>query len=169
MSTDSLRTAHDDVLAKMDALLKRHHDRLEKIPEASPELDFPVLMEEVHVEEVIPVLTEVVEEEAEEHSEMNEFPFLLLEDVNDPQVPETSRDEASPGQSIQALENLDRQILDILDQRLSGHVASAIDRAMAAMLDQFSVQLESVVREAVAEELRKQLGKMGGHPNEASD
>lgn len=166
MSTDASRSAHDDVLAKMDALLKRHHDRLEKAPVTPPAMDFPLLTEVVPVEEeVIPVLTEVVEEKAE----MNEFPFLLLEDVNEQQSPETSADDSTLKLSSQSLEGLDRQIQEILDQRLSAHIVSAMDRAMSTMLDQFAMQLESVVREAVAQELQKQLGEIAGRARDAND
>ncbi len=165
MTTESARTAHDDVLAKMDALLKRHYDRLETAPAALPAMDFPVLTEVVPVEEeVIPVLTEVVEEKAE----VNEFPFLLLEDVEE-QAPETATDDGSLQLSGQSLQNLDRQIHEILDQRLSAHIVSALDQAMSSMLDQFAMQLESVVREAVAQELRKQLGAIAGRTRDANE
>ncbi|MBU0594709.1 MAG: hypothetical protein ABIG70_00850 [Pseudomonadota bacterium] len=166
MSADSTSAAHDDVLAKMDALLKRHYDRLENAPAATPAMDFPVLTEEVPVEEeVIPVLTEVVEEK----TEMHEFPFLLLEDVETEPAPEDLSLDPSLSLSGQSLENLDLRIQEILDQRLSAHIASAMDRAMSSMLDRFSMQLESVVREAVAEELRKQLGEMAGRARDAND
>ncbi|MFA5242207.1 MAG: hypothetical protein WC029_02125 [Sulfuricella sp.] len=166
MTMDSTRSAHDDVLAKMDALLKRHYDRLEKAPAIPPPMDFPVLTEEVQVEEdIIPVLTEVVEDKPV----MSEFPFLLLEDADAKPVPEDFSPAPPLSLSGQSLENLDRRILEILDQRLSGHIASAMDRAMSSMLDQFSMQLESVVREAVAEELRKQPGAMAGRANDADD
>lgn len=167
MNAEAGHNVHDDLLAKMDALLRRHQVQIESVPAPSPAPEFPVLTDVVQVddEEVIPVLTDVVEEE----TEMMEFPFLLLEEVDAESVPESSAEDFSSRLSAQSLENLDRQIQDILDQRLSAHVVSAMDRAMAGMLDQFSMQVESVVREAVAEELRKQLGKMGGHANEASD
>ncbi|PWB49110.1 MAG: hypothetical protein C3F18_10735 [Nitrosomonadales bacterium] len=166
MSKDAARTAHDDVLAKMDALLKRHHDRLEKAPVLPPAMDFPLLTEVVpDEEEAIPVLTEVVEEK----TEMNEFPFLLLEDVNEQQTSGILADDTSSKLSSQALEGLDRQIQEILDQRLSAHIVSAMDRAMSTMLDQFAMQLESVVREAVAQELRKQLGEIPGRANDAGE
>ncbi len=166
MTTDFDHNAHDDVLAKMDALLKRHHDRLEKASSTTPAMDFPVLTEVVQAEEeVIPVLTEVVEEK----TEMNEFPFLLLEDDPEQQTVDISGDEVSPELSSQLLENLHSQIQEILDQRLPEHIASAMDRAMSSMLDQFSVQMQSVVREAVAHELQKQLGEMARRPSDADD
>lgn len=166
MTMDSTRSAHDDVLAKMDALLKRHYDRLERAPVIPPAMDFPVLTEEVPVEEdAIPVLTEVVEDQPE----VSEFPFLLLEDVDTEPVPETLTSDPSLDLSGQSLENLDLRIQEILDQRLSAHIASAMDRAMSRMLAQFAMQLESAVREAVAEELRKQLGEMAGRTNDADD
>jgi hypothetical protein len=166
MTMDSARSAHDDVLAKMDALLKRHYDRLEKAPAIPSSMDFPVLTEEVQVEEdIIPVLTEVVEDKPV----MSEFPFLLLEDADAKPASENLPHDPPLSLSGQSLENLDQRILEILDQRLSGHIASALDRAMSAMLDPFAAQLESVVREAVAEELRKQLGEMAGRANDADD
>lgn len=166
MTLDSTRSAHDDVLAKMDALLKRHYDRLEKAPVIPQAMDFPVLTEEVPDEEdVIPVLTEVVEDKPE----ISEFPFLLLEDSEVDTVPEDLPPASSRGLSGQSLENLDLRIQEILDQRLSAHIASAMDRAMSSMLDQFAMQLESVVREAVAEELRKQLGEMASRANDGDD
>lgn len=166
MISNASNNAYDDVLAKMDALLKRHHDRLEKAPVAPPQADFPVLTEVVEAEEeIIPVLTEVVEEK----TEANEFPFLLLEDADEKLATETVAEEASPKLSSQSLENLDRQIQEILDQRLASHIVPALDRAMSSMLEQFSTQLESVVREAVAEELRKQLGEMAGRANDGDD
>lgn len=166
MSTDAARSAHDDVLAKMDALLKRHHDRLEKAPVVPPAMDFPVLTEVVPAEEeIIPVLTEVVEEKAERH----EFPFLLLEDANEPPPPEAPADDNTPSLSSQSLENLDRQVQEILDQRLSAHLVSVMDRAMSSMLEQFAAQLESVVREAVAQELQKQLGEIALRARDANE
>ena len=166
MTTDSTRTAHDDVLAKMDALLKRHYDRLEKAPAVPPAMDFPVLTEVVPVEEEsIPVLTEVVEEKTEVH----EFPFLLLEDVDAEPVSEESTHDFSHHRSSQSLDDLDLRIQEIVDQRLSAQFVSAMDRAISTMLDQFSVQLEAVVRDAVAQELRKQLGEIAGRARDAND
>ncbi|MBZ0105244.1 MAG: hypothetical protein K8H84_06400 [Sulfuricella denitrificans] len=173
MTADFSQRAHEDVLAKMDALLKRHHDRLEKAPPASPAMDFPVLTEVVTVEEeVIPLLTEVVELPVvvEEKAEMDEFPFLLLEDEHEQQTLELSGEEpASAELSSQLLENLHAQIQEILDQRLPVHIASAIEQAMSGILDQFSSQMESVVRVAVAQELQKQLGEIARRTSNASD
>ncbi|MEN6586374.1 MAG: hypothetical protein ABFE02_10075, partial [Sulfuricella sp.] len=59
MSQQTGNLVHDDVLAKMDALLKKHHDALAR---GSVTEDFPVLTEVVKEPvDVIPVLTEVVE------------------------------------------------------------------------------------------------------------
>lgn len=175
MSTDA-HSPYDDVLAKMDALLKRHHDRLEKTVVVETTLDFPVLTEEVPVEEdLIPVLTEVVPAEppqpleAPSAPEAQEFPFLLLEDPAAEPLPEHAQAEASHSLSSAALESLDQKVQDIFDQRLSAHIVSAMDRALATMLDQFSSQLESVVREAVAQELRKQLEELSSRSSDSSD
>lgn len=167
MTKDFSQSAHEDVLAKMDALLKRHHDRLEKAPAVSPVMDFPVLTEVVQIEEdIIPLLTEVVEEEV---AEMDDFPFLLLEDDDEQPSLDFSGDESSSELSSQLLENLHAQIQEILDQRLPVHIASAMEQAMSSMLDRFSSQMESVVREAVAQELQKQLTEIARRTSNASD
>lgn len=166
MTKDFSQSAHEDVLAKMDALLKRHHDRLEKAPAVSPVMDFPVLTEVVQIEEdIIPLLTEVVEEAVE----MDDFPFLLLEDDDEQPSLDFSGDESSSELSSQLLENLHAQIQEILDQRLPVHIASAMEQAMSSMLDRFSSQMESVVREAVAQELQKQLTEIARRTSNASD
>lgn len=166
MTKDFSQSAHEDVLAKMDALLKRHHDRLEKAPAVSPVMDFPVLTEVVQIEEdIIPLLTEVVEEAVE----MDDFPFLLLEDDAEQPSLDFSGDESSSELSSQLLENLHAQIQEILDQRLPVHIASAMEQAMSSMLDRFSSQMESVVREAVAQELQKQLTEIARRTSNASD
>jgi chromosomal replication initiation ATPase DnaA len=134
-----MNAAHDDVLAKMDALLKKHHDGLAHEPS---KVDFPVLTEVVEEHETaIPVLTEVV----------------AVESVVD--VIATTDDSPSV-LNDSALSHLDPQLRSLLEQQLSTHVIAALDQALAAMLDQFSEHLESMVRDAVAQELQQQLPEL---------
>lgn len=166
MSTDAARSAHDDVIAKMDALLKRHHERLEKSFVVPAAMDFPLLTEEVSAEdEIIPVLTEVVEEKAE----MSDFPFLLLEEAGELQAEESTLEELSSAVDVPPPENPGPQIEGALDPGLSEHIVSAVDRAISTVLEQFAAQLEVVVREAVAKELQKQLGEIAGRARDAND
>lgn len=150
MSQDRGEPDNDDVLAKMDALLKKHHDALAK---SSPPVYFPVLTEIVEeVVEVVPVLTEVVEDEPPT------IEFYELEAVEEapPEVQASSLDD-------QVLSELDRQIRAALEQRLPFHIVEAVDKALPVVMEEFSMQLEKMVREAVTQELQRHMARQGGH------
>lgn len=136
-----MSAAHDDVLAKMDALLKKHHDGLTQAPGVDR---LPVLTEIVEDEaELIPVLTEVVEIAAE------------------PEPVEEQHTAAVPAMAPDALhEHLDPHALALLEQQISTHIIAAMDKSLAVMLDQFGTHLESLVRETVARELQTQLPEL---------
>ena len=137
-----MSAAHDDVLAKMDALLKKHHDGLTQAPGVDK---LPVLTEIVEDEaELIPVLTEVVEIAAEAEP-----------------VEEHPTEEMSHAVAPDALhEHLDPHALALLEQQISTHIIAAMDKSLAVMLDQFGAHLESLVRETVARELQTQLPEL---------
>ena len=61
----------------------------------------------------------------------------------------------------QALQKMDRQLQDTLQNRLSSQLTVALDRTLSSMLDQFAMNIEHMVREAVSQELRKQLSDKG--------
>ena len=61
----------------------------------------------------------------------------------------------------QALKKMDRQLQDTLQNRLSSQLTVALDRTLSSMLDQFAMNIEHMVREAVSQELRKQLSDKG--------
>jgi len=146
MNQHGASTVHDDVLAKMDALLKKHHDAIDR---ASVKEDFPVLTEVVEeAEELIPVLTEVVE------IELEAMTFTVLE----PDEPPLLDVKASP-LSGEALVRLDRQIMEIVEQRLPSHIVAAVDKALPVVLEEIAMQLETMVRDAVAQELKQQLAE----------
>lgn len=188
MNQHNAGLVHDDVLAKMDALLKKHHDALAR---GSVTEDFPVLTEVVEeAEEVIPVLTEVVEIESDhmpaadfeaggddQFATPDEDERHVLQDIpagfddnaaqsvemEDTPVSEFCQIEPSqPKQepfalSGEALEQLDRRILEMLEQRLPSHIVEAVDKALPVVLEEFAMELESMVRDAVAQEIRQQL------------
>ena len=144
-----MTAAHDDVLAKMDALLKKHHDGLAPAPNV---VDFPVLTEVVEEqEEIIPLLTEVVADEAE----MDSPAFDLFFEAKAP-TPDTE----PPSLGGAALGHLDQQTHTLLEQQLSANIVTEMDKALAPMLDKFAARLESLVRDAVAQELRLQLPEL---------
>jgi hypothetical protein len=147
MSQHGASPLHDDVLAKMDALLKKHHDALAR---GSVIEDFPVLTEVVEeAEEAIPLLTDVVEIEPEAMT------FTVLE-PDEPTLPDVE----TPPLGGEALSQLDRQIKAAIEQQLPSHIVAAVDKALPVVLEEFAMQLESLVREAVAQELQQQLKEL---------
>jgi hypothetical protein len=150
MSQHNAGLVHDDVLAKMDALLKKHHDALAR---GSVVEDFPILTEVVEeAEEIIPLLTEVVEEVAEIEPEA--MTFTVLEPDEPPP------DMKSHPLSSEMLSQLDRQIRAALEQQLPSHIVAAVDKALPVVLEEFAMQLEMMVRDAVAQELKQQLTEL---------
>lgn len=164
MSPNSTELGHDDVFAKMDALLKKHYAGTGS---ATAEQDFPVLTEIVEERaEFIPVLSEVVEAPAFVEAALSEDEAIAETSGAHPEsAPEghaQASDSASPGPGEEALASLDRQIQEILEQHLSPQIVAAMDKALSSMLDKFALQMEYVVRDAVAQELRKQLAELAG-------
>lgn len=137
----SQNISHDDVLAKMDALLKKHHDALTQAPVVT---DFPLLTEVVEEPvEVIPLLTEVIESDAAPEAQEAAILEAAPPDLND-----------------EALVQLDRQIRATLEQRLPFHIVEAVDKALPVVLEEFSMQLENLVRDAVARELDRRMPEL---------
>lgn len=54
-----------------------------------------------------------------------------------------------------ALRDLDRHIAQVLENQVGPQLAQRLDLALASMLEQFSTNLESLIREAVREEMRR--------------
>lgn len=145
MNQHNAGLVHDDVLAKMDALLKKYHDTLAR---GSVTQDFPVLTEVVEeVDDAIPLLTEVV------GIEPGGVAFDELGAVETPHAEELPL-------SGEALSQLDRQIRAAIEQRLPSHIVAAVDKALPVVLEEFSMQLENLVRDAVAQEVRQQLTEL---------
>lgn len=76
--------------------------------------------------------------------------------------PESKRSESAASEfafndtlTERALRDLDRHVATILERQVGPQLAKRLDHALASMLDQFSVNLESLVREAVRDEMRR--------------
>lgn len=54
-----------------------------------------------------------------------------------------------------ALRDLDRHIAQVLENQVGPQLAHRLDAALASMLEQFSTNLESLIREAVRDEMRR--------------
>lgn len=164
--------SHDDVLAKMDALLKKHHIGTETSP--PDERDFPVLTEIVDVpprtptaadEDILidfevdsddfPVLEEVIPQQVE-------APVLIPDD--EPPVQYQAASVSSEPQPVthtfpHGRTELPSALQDqaLLEQRIADHIIASLDTALGNLLVQFSTHLESMVRETVAQEINRQL------------
>ncbi|MEW5943883.1 MAG: hypothetical protein AB1710_08540 [Pseudomonadota bacterium] len=139
-----------------------------------PEAGIPVLTDIV-VEalppepEPIPVLTEMVADELPEEpvSAMHEPPpvpeampypeqpgqqeITLSEPAEQPSAEETGRLAEPPWQE------LEDRIREGLARQLAPQLAAALEKSLAGALDQFAVQIEHLVRDAVTSEVRRQL------------
>lgn len=144
--------SHQDILAKMDALLKKHHIGGE--PSGEGESDFPVLTE--YADHAPPTAGNVGDD-----ADGDDFP--VLEEILPPPLAAKApragarfpppAPPAAPRQDA-AAEHGDQTLLE---QRIADHVLAAMDKALGNLLVQFSSHLETMVRDTVAQELNRQL------------
>lgn len=59
--------------------------------------------------------------------------------------------------SEQLMRALDQRLQQAVDKKIAPQIAQTVDKALSSMLDQFSVNIEFMVREAIAQELQRQL------------
>lgn len=159
---------YGDILNKLDALIHRQ-DETPSVPRVhippARQTEYPILTDIIEEEPVpFPVLTEVIEPGIGIETEIAPEGQGESEPMPD-SLPPPPASQLSPLPSalstgdfdseLQAI--VDQRILDVLEKRFSPHITAAIDKALSVMLDQFSVHLEEVAREAVAEEIQKQL------------
>lgn len=159
---------YSDILNKLDALIHRQNETPAvprvHIPPAR-QIEYPVLTDIIEEYPVpFPVLTEAIEPEAGIENEMAHEGQSVSEPTPVSPLPSPPpqlspmQPALSTGDFDTELQTLvDQRILDVLEKRFSPHISAAIDKALSVMLDQFSVHLEEVAREAVAEEIQKQL------------
>ena len=76
--------------------------------------------------------------------------------------PQAEQSDISPREQLlndalaeRALRDLDRHVAAILERQVGPQLAHRLDQALASMLDQFSTNLESLVRDAVRDEMRR--------------
>ncbi|MDP2829237.1 MAG: hypothetical protein Q8O37_11605 [Sulfuricellaceae bacterium] len=164
-SDDTLQNGQEygDILNKLDALINRQHDEPAvprvHIPSAR-QIEYPVLTDVVETDPIpIPILTEAIAPEEELEFSLETEPESPPYQAETAPAPSPVLSHALPTGSLSPeLQSLiDQRILEVLEKRFSQHIAAAIDKALSVMLDQFSVHLEEVAREAVAEEIQKQL------------
>lgn len=59
--------------------------------------------------------------------------------------------------SEQMMRALDQRLQQAVDKKIAPQLAQTVDKALSSMLDQFSVNIEDMVRESIAQELQRQL------------
>lgn len=130
-----MSSEEEDILSKMDALLKRHQ------PAEPAVVEIPVLTEVVVPPEAnpapIPVLTEIVQAPA----------AAVAESVPAPVEPEITSPQPAP-------ETVPR---DDVSKAIATLVNDWLDRNMPAKLDQLTDYIEQMVHETVAKELQIHL------------
>lgn len=70
---------------------------------------------------------------------------------------EETASQISDALTEQALRNLDKHLQQVMETQLAPLLVASLDKTLASMLDQFAMHIEYLVREAVAEEMKKQL------------
>lgn len=194
----------NDVFAKMDALMKKHHPgAVQPLPvDVRTTADIPVLTDIVaEAEPEIPVLTEMADapelidetlsephstsplkdrEHAPESLESTVMPLAEKgmegdeSSLHSPSpLPSPARgegadlepDETEPvpaEPAPQAVEDqlpaeLEDRIREQLVEQLAPPLAAALEKSLAGALDQFAMQIECLIRDAIAAEVRQQL------------
>jgi hypothetical protein len=139
--------SEEDLLGKVDALLRRH----QPAPAAASEI--PTLSQVVGTEKVdippVPVLTEIVQTAPEIHPEAVPEPSVSPEPADlQPAAPEVEPDED--------LEQINAE----LEQIIAPLLKNWLESALPGKLDQLKPLLRQMVRECVAEELQKQMDRL---------
>ena len=120
-------------------------------PEASAQADaiaFPKLEE--------PLFTEIVELNATPPA----APVTEVQQDTIPAAPLLSAEaltQFSDALSEQLMRALDQRLQQAVDKKIAPQLAQTVDKALSSMLDQFSVNIEDMVRESIAQELQRQL------------
>lgn len=130
-----MSSEEEDILSKMDALLKRHQ------PSAPAVVEIPTLTEVVVPPEAnpapIPILTEIVQTP----------PDAVAESIPAPAEPES----ILPQTAREAVQH------DDVSKAIAILVNDWLERNMPAKLDQLTSHIEQLVRESVARELQTHL------------
>lgn len=130
-----MSTEEEDILSKMDALLKRHQ------PSAPAAVEIPTLTEVVVLPEAnpapIPILTEIVQVP----------PAAVTESMPAPAEPES----VLPQPALEAVRH------DDVSKAIATLVNDWLERNMPAKLDQLTNYIEQLVHETVAKELQTHL------------
>ncbi len=66
--------------------------------------------------------------------------------------------------SEQLIRAIDTRLQQTVDKKIAPQLAQTVDKALSSMLDQFSVNIEDMVREAIALELQRQLSALLNTP-----
>ena len=172
----------DDIFDKLDSLMHKHRaegvDRKEREAPESAETaeDIPLLVDEVPPEALvtapIPVLTEIVEEGLP--PEMEEIALAGGDEpIPVPEEPTTGEafgelgdgaaapEAASSPEANEPLADLERQLMEAVENRIAPRLASRLDLALGELLDQFRGEIERMVKDAVASELQQYLDTLG--------
>ena len=156
----------EDVLAKMDALLKKHQPGATQgtpaVPLPPPVFDeitppaelVAVAARRLEPLELIPTLTDVVDRPS--LAEEDSIPVLteVVEPASEPAPPEEAPTPADLDQTLRRVEDL---LVEQLENRIAPQLSASFDRALGELLESARASIQQAVHDTLARELRKQL------------
>lgn len=150
----------DDVFDKLDTLLNKHRPAPTPLQNARDENQIPVLTEEIQLEALatqpLPVLMdEVIDSDtpgADAAPPLNAPE--TLGGTSTPPTPDQAR--SAPTQALPS-HHLEQFILETVERRIAPKLASKLDLALGELLEQFKGEIETLVKQAIAQEMQQYL------------
>ena len=132
-------------------------------PDIPAEQDPPAVSEEAYIISAFPKLegplfTDIIELNAPPPATQESLTAAPQDTI--PAIPTMSADafaQFSETLSEQVMHILDQRLQQAVDKKIAPQIAQTVDKALSSMLDQFGVNIEYMVREAIAQELQRQL------------
>jgi hypothetical protein len=144
------------LLSKMDALLKKHRGGAEH--EQGETASFPLAAREqvAPPDAWLPVLTQVIER----GTPPVEPPVASSPDLPPPAQHEAAPDKAAPATvndtlAEQLMSELAPRLSEVMEKQVAAELRKNIDQTVSSLLSQLDVNVREIVREAVAEKLKK--------------
>ncbi|MBZ0092282.1 MAG: hypothetical protein K8F27_08695 [Sulfuricellaceae bacterium] len=150
----------DDVFDKLDSLLSRHRSPGSPSQVFPEEYDIPILTEEVRLDALetapLPVLVdEVMDSIAAEIAEPPPASgSQIVGDSSPPPIPDA--DQTSPARALPS-HHLEQFILETVERRIAPKLASKLDLALGELLEQFKIEINALVKQAIAQEMQQYL------------
>jgi hypothetical protein len=144
------------LLSKMDALLKKHRGGAESEQGEAASLPLATREQVAPPDAWLPVLTQVIERGT---------PPAEPPVANSPDLPPPAQHEAAPAKTPpvtvndtlaeQLMSELAPRLSEVMEKQVAAELRKNIDQTVSSLLSQLDVNVREIVREAVAEKLKK--------------